>query len=229
MNHEFDQFAKEYRGINDDALKLTGESSSFFAEYKAKKLKEWLPEKVNQPVRMLDFGCGDGVMTAFVQHAFNKASMHGIDPSSESIEVAAERFPRISFSTSEGLTINFEDNHFDVVYAAGAFHHIPFEDHDAYVAEIKRVLKPGGVFVLFELNPWNPVTVYIFNRNPIDQTAKMMPRSYSEQLLKTVGPVSTKFYSFYPGFLRWLRPTERFMTKIPFGALYACLVEKKAE
>jgi ubiquinone/menaquinone biosynthesis C-methylase UbiE len=228
MSHEFDQFAKDYRGINDNALKLTGESSTFFAEYKAKKLREWCPEKAGQSIKVLDFGCGDGVMTSFVQHEFKNATMYGIDPSSDSIGVAQETFPHIKFSTSQGLKIDFEDNFFDLIYAAGTFHHIPFEDHDAYVQEILRVLKPGGIFVLFELNPWNPATVYIFNRNPIDQNATMMPKSYSVQLLKKFNTVTTKFYSFYPGFLGWLRPTERFMTKIPFGALYACLAEKKA-
>jgi ubiquinone/menaquinone biosynthesis C-methylase UbiE len=227
MNHEFDQFAKDYRGINDNALKITGESSTFFAQYKAKKLREWCPEKIDQSIKILDFGCGDGVMTSFVQHEFKNASMYGTDPSSESIEVAQETFGHINFGTSFGLKIDFEDNFFDLIYAAAAFHHIPFEDHETYVKEILRVLKPGGTFVLFELNPWNPVTRYIFKRNPIDQNATMLPKNYSVHLLKDFNKVITKFYSFYPGFLGWLRPTERYMTKIPFGALYACLAEKK--
>ncbi len=228
MSHEFDKFAKECRDINDNALKLTGESSTFFAEYKAQKLREWFPEKVDQALKILDFGCGDGLMTSFVQHEFKKAHMYGVDPSAESIEVAQEDFPHISFSASEDTTkMAYEDNFFDLIYAAGVFHHIDFAEHASYMQEIFRVLKLGGIFILFELNPWNPATVYIFNRNPIDEHATMMSQRYSFNLLKQFGTVRTKYYSFYPSFLGWMRPTERYMTKIPFGALYACLVEKK--
>ena len=59
--HEFDQFADGYRTIHSNALAVTGETSEFFAEYKALKLAAWLPEFFKgQPKNILDFGCGDG-------------------------------------------------------------------------------------------------------------------------------------------------------------------------
>jgi ubiquinone/menaquinone biosynthesis C-methylase UbiE len=227
MNHEFDDYAKNYEVILDKYLWLTGDNNTFFAEYKAKKLTEWYPTKVFESFKMLDFGCGIGTMTAFVKKEFSGAQVYGIDPSSESIKIAQKRYSDISFQTSHGTSIDFEDNFFDFVYAAGAFHHIPFSEHEAYKKELLRVLKPGGDFVLFELNPRNPGTRFIFNRSPIEKNAKMLQPQYAESFFKDFGPITTKYYSFYPNFLRWLRPTEKYMTKIPFGGLYACLAVKK--
>ena len=88
MKHEFDKFAKEYRTTHSTPLALTGESSAFFAEYKAQKLAQWLPEFFRQtPKKILDFGCGDGLMTHFTQKEFPNSSLYGVDPSSESIKI----------------------------------------------------------------------------------------------------------------------------------------------
>ncbi len=178
---------------------------------------------------MLDFGCGIGTMTAFVEKQFTHAHIHGIDPSLESIKIAQKRYPNISFSQSHGTKIDFDDNYFDFVFAAGAFHHIPFSEHEEYKKELLRVLKPGGDFVLFELNPLNPGTTFIFNRSPIEKNARMLYPRYARSLFGDFGLVSTKYYSFFPNFLRWFRPAEKYMTKIPVGGLYACLAVKNSD
>ena len=232
MNAEFDCYIKNYRKNLDQALALSGETSIYFAEYKALKLKEWLPEKATKPLIILDFGCGDGVMTACVAHYLPKATVYGVDPSPESVKTAQEQFPTIHFSTNydEKSDLDFKDGMFDVVFAAGAFHHIPFEKHVGYLKEIFRVLKPDGAFVMFELNPFNPLTVHTFKRNVIDQHANMLKPKHARTIVKSLMSsysVKTKFYCFYPHFLKYLRWTERFMTKIPFGALYAIVAYGK--
>lgn len=223
--HEFDSYAKEYRKNLDKNLWLSGESSTFFAEYKVNKLKEWLPEFVDKESTMLDFGCGDGLMTSFIKAVFPRAHVYGIDPSSESIEVATLAYENIHFSLSD-TTIDFENATFDLVVSAGTFHHIPFDQHRAYVQEIHRVLKPGGTFVMFELNPFNPLTRWTFKHNPIDKNACMMRPRYTEKILKSYGSVATYFYCFFPHFLRSLRFVEPYLIKVPVGALYASIMKK---
>jgi ubiquinone/menaquinone biosynthesis C-methylase UbiE len=226
--HEFDQYAKNYRENLDKNLWLSGESSTFFAEYKAQKLKQWLPELANKPITILDFGCGDGVMTSFVQAVFPQATVVGADPSSESIEVARMAYEKITFQVSD-TRVDMPDQHFDLIFAAGAFHHIPFNEHEHYRQEVMRLLKPGGIFVMFELNPYNPLTVWTFKHNPIDQNATMMRPGYSYKLLRPAGSVTTKFYCFFPHALRKLRFFEPYLTKVPVGALYACVVKKNKD
>jgi ubiquinone/menaquinone biosynthesis C-methylase UbiE len=227
MSHqpEFDQFATHYHDIVDKSLNLTGEKSDYFAQYKAQKLAAWLPQLATSNCTILDFGCGDGMMTSYVAQEFPKAQVTGVDPSPESIKVAQKLYSNITFDVSTA-TMQFSDHQFDLVYAAGVFHHISFNQHHHYMNEIFRVLKPGGVFVMFELNPLNPGTRYIFKNSPIDQNATMLTPWYAQKLVKAYGASSAKFYGFFPRVLSWLRWTEPFLTKLPVGGLYACVVKK---
>lgn len=234
MNAEFDCYIKNYRKNLDKSLALSGESSDYFAQYKAKKLKEWLPACATKQQTILDFGCGDGVMTSFVAHEFPLAKVYGVDPSPASIKEAQEQFKHITFSVNyeDKPNLDYQDNFFDVIFAAGAFHHIPFEYHQGYLKEIFRILKPNGYFVMFELNPFNPLTVRTFKRNPIDQNATMLTPYYAKNSIKdclSTAKVSVKFYCFYPKILKYLRWTEKFMTMIPMGALYAVIAAKDAK
>lgn len=229
MKAEFDHYIKNYRENLDASLSLSGETSYFFADYKALKLKEWLSKRVLMDQKILDFGCGDGLMTSLVGKYFPHAHLYGVDPSPESITVAQNNYPALHFSANydEKPDLDFPDKTFDIIFAAGAFHHIPFDRHQGYLREILRILKIDGAFVMFELNPWNPFTKHIFKNNPIDQNATMMKSTYAYGLCKKVfhtRKISTKFYCFFPKFLNALRPTEKFLTKIPFGGLYATLV-----
>ena len=168
-------------------------------------------------------------MTAFASGYFSKSMMYGVDPSPESIRVAQQLHHTIHFSANydEKPDLGFENDMFDIVFAAGAFHHILFNKHLGYIQEISRVLKNNGAFVMFELNPFNPLTVRTFNRNPIDQNACMLKPSYAAALCRNAFPnktITTKFYCFFPRLLKWFRPTEKYLTKFPMGALYAIIV-----
>jgi ubiquinone/menaquinone biosynthesis C-methylase UbiE len=226
MKHEFDEHIAEYRKTMDNALSLSGEDSAFFARYKAEKLAQWFAPLLDEPITILDFGCGDGLMTLFVKSLFTKATVFGVDPSHDSIEKAQQSEDGITFMGTNGKDLPFQDQSFDLIYAAGVFHHIPFEEHEQQMREIYRVLKPGGQFVLFELNPLNPLTVITFKRNPIDKNARMMTSWYSKKLLKKYGNTRTVFYCFFPNIFSRLRSLESYIVKFPLGALYAVIMKK---
>jgi len=226
MKQEFDNYINDYRKNCDNALWLSGESSSYFAVYKAKKLKEWITLSATE-ARVLDFGCGDGVMTNFVSKEFPHAQAFGVDPSPASIK-EAKKHDHIIFkvNSDQSTKLDFEDDYFDLIYSAGTFHHIPFDLHEGYLQELTRILKPNGQLVILELNPLNPLTVLTFKRNPIDKDAKMLSHWYANKLGRKCGKTTTIHYCFFPKFLSKLRWVERYLTKLPFGALYAAIIKK---
>ena len=77
MKQEFDSYIDNYRRNCDRVLIFSGESSNSIALYKAQKLQEWFPHLQDARIRLLDFGCGDGVMTAYVSKAFVNAKIIG--------------------------------------------------------------------------------------------------------------------------------------------------------
>ncbi len=226
QEHEFDKYLKNYRKNLDISLSLSGETSDFFAQYKAQKLAEWLPQLQTKKIEILDFGCGDGQMTAYVQQKFANAQVFGTDISHNSIAYATKKHPHISFSMTQNNTITYPANKFDLVYAAGVFHHIPLTEHQKFISQIMQVLKPGGYFVLFELNPYNPLTQKTFKQCPIDKKATMLSSRYAKNLLQPYGSVTTKYYFFFPSFLKKIRPIEKFLSRLPIGALYAIILKK---
>lgn len=138
--------------------------------------------------------------------------------------------PHITFATNSetDTSLPYADNFFDTIFAAGAFHHIPFALHIGYLAELQRICKPNGYIVLFELNPLNPLTVYTFKHNPIDQNAQMLKPWYAKRLSNsTVKNKSCQllYYCFFPNALRFLRPLEKYMTWLPLSALYAVIIQ----
>ncbi len=223
---EFDQFSKDYRKIVDENLWISGESSEYFAEYKVRMLCQWFPEKINQDLKILDFGCGDGLMTEYIRRYFMYSKIYGADVSEESIILAREAFRGIDFSVINGRTLPFEAQTFDLTVAAGVFHHIKPEEQKSWVDEVFRVLKPGGTFVIFELNPLNLGTLYIFKNHPLEKNAKMLFPWRVERLLSNFASTTMKFYCFFPNWMKFLRPIERFIEWLPLSALYAGIGKK---
>jgi ubiquinone/menaquinone biosynthesis C-methylase UbiE len=221
---------EKYRKNLAASRAISGDAATFFAEYQAQKLAAWLPEKINAPISILDFGCGDGLITSFVQHIFVNATTYGVDTSQEHIALAQDIYPGIHFQCvgdAASQPLPFADNTFDLIYTTEVLHHIPRKEHTRYCAELLRILKPGGTLTIFELNPLNLATVYRFKTNPLEHDAQLITPWYARRLLKQYGIVKLRFYDLFPNMLYHMRILEPYLTWFPFGALYAISVLKK--
>ena len=225
---EFDDYIEFYRKAQGRAIAISGETEDYFAGLRVERLEAWLPELTSRSISILDFGASDGHMAAIVKERFPASRVMGIDSSSRSIEYARRSHPGLEFFVLEENRLPFGDVTVDLVYAVGVFHHIPFAEHEAVCREIFRVLKPGGAFVLFEMNPWNPVTQLVFARSAVDRHATMFSSRYAKKLLRRFGMVEVRYYAYFPRFLKFLRPLEPRLEKLPFGTLYAVIVRKTA-
>ena len=223
---EYDDYVEGYREAQSRQIALSGETADFFAGYKVGKLAHWLPDLASRPAAVLDYGCGDGLMTSRVPRHFPRAAISGVDSSSKSIERALKRYPGIAFNCVQDSRLPFADGSTDLIFASGVFHHIPFAEHRPRLDEIFRVLKPGGAFALFELNPFNPFSAYVFLTSPFDANARFMFPAYSRRLLAGYGQIQMRYCSFFPRILASLRPLEPRLERIPLGAHYALIARK---
>jgi 2-polyprenyl-6-hydroxyphenyl methylase/3-demethylubiquinone-9 3-methyltransferase len=97
---------------------------------------------VDSRSRVLDVGSGGGFLTANLSDA--GYDVIGIDPSIASIREAKDHV-RANFLVAAGESLPFTDHSIDAVTCSEVLEHV--EDPDAVVAEISRVLRPGGLLV----------------------------------------------------------------------------------
>lgn len=95
--------------------------------------------------RVLDLGTGEGQVARAL--AATGASVTGIDPTRAQVAVATERAGGPDYAVAEAGGLPFGDRCFDAAVACLVFEHIA--ELDRGLAEIARVLRPGGRFVLF--------------------------------------------------------------------------------
>lgn len=101
---------------------------------------------------VLDVGCGPGGLTRSAQRATGTAgAAYGIDPAPEMVARAQHNARRAGsaarFQASGIEALPFPDAMFDVAMGRLMFHHLSSEQKRAGLREIRRVLKPGGVFI----------------------------------------------------------------------------------
>lgn len=100
---------------------------------------EWLDARPGEYI--LDLGCGDGQLTQRI--AATGSSVLGVDASPHMVAAARERGIEAENVAAEFLP--FGDQVFDAVFSNAALHWV--RDQDAMLAQVHRVLKPGGRFV----------------------------------------------------------------------------------
>lgn len=96
--------------------------------------------------RILDFGCGVGRL---IRHLFSlEAELHGTDCNGELIEWCRKRLPRAEFRCNERHPpLEYDNDYFDFVYAASVLTHLDEPGQAEWMADLRRVLKPGGILL----------------------------------------------------------------------------------
>ena len=100
--------------------------------------------------RVLDVGCGEGQVARLAARG-GAAFVVGVDPTAAQVEVAKARGGAVEYGRASASAFPFADERFDAVVACLVFEHIDAVD-DA-LAEVGRVLAPGGRFLFFLNHP----------------------------------------------------------------------------
>jgi len=98
--------------------------------------------------KILDIGCADATLTARIADYLPKAQVTGLDLYKKSIDYAIKRHPEVNFVVADARQIPFKDNAFDLITCIETLEHIP--DNSRVIAEIHRVLKRGGNFIIVQ-------------------------------------------------------------------------------
>ena len=219
---EFDAYDRSYAEAVNDSLAFTGLNVDFFTRVKADYLVDLMGETLGDPNRLalLDIGCGIGNYHRLL--AGKVGSIAAVDVSTKCLDVARERNPHVDYQHFDGAALPFAALRFDVAFAVCVYHHVPAHQQPPLTTDIRRVLKPGGLFVIFEHNPLNPLTMRVVNNCVFDKDAVLLRPREAKTLMSDAGfnEVRSRHILSIPAVRPVLRRIDRGLGIAPFGAQY---------
>lgn len=123
------------------------------AEDRIRKIVHALPERVDS---VLDIGCGRGTLLGIIRNLRRPSRLVGVDVASDTASYM-EKLGMQGYAADASAGLSFADASFDVVVCGEVIEHVV--NTDRLVAEVYRVLRPGGVMILT-----TPNLAYAINR-----------------------------------------------------------------
>ena len=215
----FDEHSADYSEKMDRALTGFGVEHDFFFEDKVRHILEARRRiAAHEPVRVLEIGCGIGLLTHRLSSLFS--AVWGIDTSIASLEQSAAPGGRLV--AADGLRTPFADESFHLVIAICVLHHVAADRRAAFLTEAARITRRGGVIFLCEHNPWNPLTRLVVGRCALDGDAVLLARPEARRRFSAAGlsGLRSRYILFFPwrgAAWRWL---EARLAWLPLGGQY---------
>jgi ubiquinone/menaquinone biosynthesis C-methylase UbiE len=127
----------------------------------ARDLERLIAQAALQPgYSVLDVGCGTGTLAVLIRQRHPDVSVAAIDPDAKALTIAMRKAARanasIRFERAFGDHLPFDAASFDRVFSTMMFHHVPRDEKPRVLAEIRRVLKPGGRLELVDFTGGRP-------------------------------------------------------------------------
>jgi ubiquinone/menaquinone biosynthesis C-methylase UbiE len=151
--------------------------------------------------RVLEVGCGTGVITALIADMPGVAVAVGVDPSRQFVQQARRRLlPSCRFEVADGRSLPFGDSTFDGVVFATTLCHIPSPEQA--LAEAHRVLTPGGWLLAYD-GDYATTTVAFSRHDPLQTCvdAAIDALVHNPWLVRGLAPLVRRA-GFEPGELR---------------------------
>ena len=220
----FDSHASNYEQALNESLGIFGETSSYFAQYKLDILTQYIDQREIKSV--LDYGSGIGSSIPFIRRKFPDSEIWATDLSIKSLEILKTSYPFTQISDS----LSLPEKYFDLIFVSCVFHHIPVQNRSEIINQLFCHLSPKGRLVIFEHNPYNPVTRRIVSNCEFDEGVVLINNSSLKKLILNASPKSkTKngYCLFFPSFLSKLSYFEKFLRWLPFGGQYFVIAQNQ--
>jgi SAM-dependent methyltransferase len=225
---DFDAYADSYRETVQRSIDFCGQDHGHFTRRKAQLLLDLAGRRIGDPgsVSALDVGCGIGVTDVHLVGRFGE--LHGVDTAEAAMRHAAAHNPSVRYQAYDGGRLPFADRTFDLAFAICVVHHVPPRDRPRFASELRRVVRPGGLAVVFEHNPLNPLTRLAVSRCEFDEDAVLLTRTSTSRLLAGAGlhPLERRYIIFFPFERPRSRAVERRLSWLPGGAQYYVAAER---
>ena len=120
----------------------------FVARFSIRDILNYLMPHFRSGMRVLDVGCGEGRLSPFLVEAITPGKLYAVDIEPTQVETARQvgverNLQNMTVTVGDALQLPFEDGFFDLVHYNDVMAYIP--DTLGALAEVKRVLKPGGI------------------------------------------------------------------------------------
>jgi SAM-dependent methyltransferase len=146
------------------------------------------PDLVPAEARVLDVGCGTGKQLASNRTSLTRTFMLGVDRFSGMLRIAQRRQMQIAWVQGDGTRLPILGASFDYVTNQFSYQHIA--DRDSFVREVYRILRPGGRFVMTNIDPWRMAGWAIYRYFPealARDVVDFLPSERFASLMRTVG------------------------------------------
>jgi SAM-dependent methyltransferase len=217
---DFDEYASNYDQILEDQLGRMGDIA-YYSEYKVNIFEKLIPQSSGT---LLEFGCGMGRNIPYFVNKFPGFEIIGQDISAGSLKLAKRDNPGITFLEN----LDKSKSTFDYIFISNVYHHIHPDLRDEVTQQLFEALKPGGQLIIFEHNPYNPITRHMVNTCEFDDDAILLKKKATEKLFQNHGfQIAKSAYTlFFPSALKSLNFTEKYLRRLPLGAQYYVLFSK---
>lgn len=217
---DFDDFSSDYE---KKLLESFGRLDNNFSYYHAGKAKIAKRELGHDPSKILDFGCGVGSMLKFLKDNFKDSTLYAYDKSLKSLAYVKSRYPEVN-------CIEKFDNaeKFDLIILTNVIHHVKSAERDELFEKIFGLLNDNGRLLIFEHNPYNPITLKIVSNCEFDVDAELINKM---NLIKICRKNNFKleksgYIHFFPSKLKLFFNFEKYMKWLFLGAQYFCIFKK---
>lgn len=150
-----------------------------------------MPKEDRKDIRVLEVGCGSGANMWML--AREGLDAHGLDLSEESLKLCQQMLDmynvKADLQSGDMMDLPYETSSFDVIVDIFSSNCLNEEDHKQFIAEVARVLKPGGLF--FSYTPSKASDAFI-NYAP----AQLIDESTLDGVKRTDSPYVGNLYPF---------------------------------
>jgi ubiquinone/menaquinone biosynthesis C-methylase UbiE len=221
--NEFDDYRTTYADAVNGSISFSGLDIDFFARAKAARLLDLLKKHFGQigGLSGLDVGCGVGTYYGLLEGQVGRLT--GVDTSLECLDEARSNHPDASYTHYDGGRLPFTDGQFDFSYAICVMHHVPKPQWALFAIEMVRVTRRGGLVMLFEHNPYNPLTRRAVSNCAFDANAVLLTKREAMKYFIAAGlrGVTGRYILTLPAISGILGIADDFLgAMLPIGAQY---------